>query len=76
MPHLVKAGRVKEKMTEEKQQWVQKLIALYQEKMSFGAEILSYRIFFKDEIEYDEEAQGSYLLKNKFQKCLQHFART
>ena len=58
LPHLVKAGRVSENMTEEERQWVYKLVELYQEQMSFGAEIVELsELFFKDELVYDEEAK-------------------
>ncbi len=58
LPHLVKAGRVSENMTEEERHWVYKLVELYQEQMSFGAEIVELsELFFKDELVYDEEAK-------------------
>ena len=58
LPHLVKAGRVSENMTEEERQWVYKLVELYQEQMSFGAEIVELsELFFKDELVYDVEAK-------------------
>jgi nondiscriminating glutamyl-tRNA synthetase len=57
MPHLVKAGRVSEKPSAEEQDWVKRLVALHQEKMSYGAEIVGLtELFFKDEIEYEGEA--------------------
>lgn len=58
LPHLVKAGRVSKNMTEEERQWVYKLVELYQEQMSFGAEIVELsELFFKDELVYDEDAK-------------------
>ncbi|MEH7493043.1 glutamate--tRNA ligase, partial [Neobacillus niacini] len=58
MPHLVKAGRLGENLTEEKQQWVKSLVSLLQEKMSYGAEIVELsEMFFKDEAEYEEDAK-------------------
>ncbi|MCR2823263.1 glutamate--tRNA ligase [Lederbergia panacisoli] len=59
LPHLVKAGLVKEQLNQEEENWVKGLIALYQEQMSFGAEIVELSsMFFKDEIDYDEEAKA------------------
>ncbi|HWO78569.1 MAG TPA: glutamate--tRNA ligase [Bacillus sp. (in: firmicutes)] len=59
LPHLVRAGRVSESMTEAEKAWTEKLIALYQEQMSYGAEIVELsELFFKDEISYDEEAKS------------------
>ena len=40
LPHLIKAGRLSENMTDEEQQWARGLVALLQEQMSFGAEIV------------------------------------
>lgn len=58
LPHLIKAGRVSETMNEEETAWVRHLIALHQEKMSYGAEIVPLtELFFKKEIEYNEEAK-------------------
>jgi nondiscriminating glutamyl-tRNA synthetase len=59
LPHLVKAGRFSETMTEDEKQWAKELISLYQEQMSFGAEIVELtEMFFKTHIEYNEEAQA------------------
>lgn len=58
LPHLIKAGKLDEDMSEEQLQWARRLIGLYQEQMSFGAEIVELsEQFFIDEINYDEEAQ-------------------
>ncbi len=59
LPHLVKAGRLPEQMTEEQRKWAAELIALYQDKMSYGAEIVGLsELFFKDELEFTEEAKA------------------
>ncbi|MGD6804820.1 glutamate--tRNA ligase [Rossellomorea aquimaris] len=59
MPHLVKAGRVGENPTEEERDWARKVIALYQEQMSYGAEIVELSgMFFKKDIDYDQEAKA------------------
>ncbi|ANB61808.1 glutamate--tRNA ligase [Anoxybacteroides amylolyticum] len=58
LPHLVKAGRLPETMSEEQKEWARHLIALYQEQMSYGAEIVELsELFFKEEVEYNEEAR-------------------
>ncbi len=58
LPHLIKAGKIPSDMTEEQSQWVRKLIHLYQDQMSFGAEIVSLsELFFREEITYDDEAK-------------------
>ncbi|OQP14169.1 glutamate--tRNA ligase [Geobacillus thermoleovorans] len=58
LPHLVKAGRLPADMTDEQRQWARDLIALYQEQMSYGAEIVPLsELFFKEEIDYEDEAR-------------------
>ncbi|MGG1217591.1 glutamate--tRNA ligase [Priestia endophytica] len=58
LPHLVKAGKVKEEMSDQEKQWVYDVIALYKDQLSFGAEIIELTdLFFRTSIEYDEEAQ-------------------
>jgi nondiscriminating glutamyl-tRNA synthetase len=58
LPHLIKAGRLSENLSAEENQWVHRLVALLKEKMSYGAEIVELsEMFFKDEVEYEEEAK-------------------
>ncbi|WP_449538457.1 glutamate--tRNA ligase [Ferdinandcohnia sp. Marseille-Q9671] len=58
LPHLVKAGKISEQLDESQKQWARDLIALHQEKMSFGAEIVELtELFFKDELELEQEAK-------------------
>ncbi|MDX8367592.1 glutamate--tRNA ligase [Cytobacillus sp. IB215665] len=58
LPHLIKAGLIQENVDEENREWVRNLILLHQEKMSYGAEIIGLtKLFFKTDIEYDEEAK-------------------
>src|SRR5699024_3004810 len=57
LPHLIKAGKVPEDMNEEQKEWAVNIIKLYQEQLSYGAEIVELtNLFFKTEIEYDEDA--------------------
>ncbi|OMP67969.1 glutamate--tRNA ligase [Domibacillus epiphyticus] len=57
-PHLVKAGLIDEAFSPEQEEWVESLIALYQEKMSFGAEIVELSgLFFKEDVQYEDEAK-------------------
>lgn len=59
LPHLQKAERLPEELSADEREWAERLIALYQEQMSFGAEIVELSAqFFNDDIEYDEEAQA------------------
>ncbi|UJM27838.1 glutamate--tRNA ligase [Bacillus aerophilus] len=58
LPHLQKAGKVSERLTEEENTWVRKLISLYHEQLSYGAEIVELtELFFKEQIEYNQEAK-------------------
>jgi nondiscriminating glutamyl-tRNA synthetase len=59
LPHLVKAGKLEESMTDEKREWAKGVISLYQEQMSFGAEIVELsEMFFKTDLEYDADAKA------------------
>ncbi|MEW9502693.1 glutamate--tRNA ligase [Jeotgalibacillus marinus] len=59
MPHLEEAKRISKDRSAEEDAWVRSLVALYQEQMSYGAEIVGLsELFFKDEIAYDEEASA------------------
>jgi nondiscriminating glutamyl-tRNA synthetase len=58
LPHLIKDGKVSEQMSEEENERIRGLIALYQDQLSFGAEIVSLtELFFKEDITYNEEAE-------------------
>ncbi|WP_409252513.1 glutamate--tRNA ligase [Bacillus sp. SCS-153A] len=58
MPHLEKAGKISGNPSEEEKEWARKVIALYQEQMSYGAEIVELsEMFFKKDISYDPDAK-------------------
>ncbi|WP_370294863.1 glutamate--tRNA ligase [Rossellomorea marisflavi] len=58
-PHLIKAGKISGNPTAEEHEWVRRVVGLYQEQMSFGAEIVQLsEMFFKDDLEYDAEAKA------------------
>lgn len=59
LPHLQKAGLISEAMTPEEIEWTKNLVALYQEQLSYGAEIVELsELFFKEELELEEEAKA------------------
>ncbi|MGM0754413.1 MAG: glutamate--tRNA ligase [Bacillota bacterium] len=59
LPHLISAGKVEENMSDEQREWASRVISLYQEQMSFGAEIVELsEMFFKTDLEYDEDAKA------------------
>ena len=56
LPFLVKEGVVTEEEISAKKDWFEKLIALYQPQMSFGAEIVELtKLFFRKDIQLGEE---------------------
>ncbi|MDE1548583.1 glutamate--tRNA ligase [Jeotgalibaca caeni] len=53
--HLVAAGRVPADPTPETMEWIEKLVSLYHEQMSYAAEIVSLsELFFTEELKFDE----------------------
>ncbi|MFD2681022.1 glutamate--tRNA ligase [Bacillus seohaeanensis] len=59
LPHLIKAGKLDGNLSDEDKDWTSRVIALYQEQMSFGAEIVELSdMFFKKDIDYDEESKA------------------
>ncbi|MBK0347975.1 glutamate--tRNA ligase [Aerococcaceae bacterium zg-ZJ1578] len=58
LPHLIEAGRVSDNPSESELEWVKKLVRLYHEQVSFGAEIVSAsELFFKDTLVIDEQSK-------------------
>ncbi|WP_064091196.1 glutamate--tRNA ligase [Rossellomorea aquimaris] len=59
LPHLIKAGKLEENPSSEQKEWARGVISLYQEQMSFGAEIVELsEMFFKKDLEYDADAKA------------------
>lgn len=59
LPHLQKAGRLPQELTDEQRQWAHSLIGLYQEQLRYAAEIVDLsELFFREEVSYDEEAKA------------------
>ncbi|MFD2760749.1 glutamate--tRNA ligase [Lentibacillus juripiscarius] len=57
MPHLIDAGKLPEDMDAATREWAEKVIALYQEQLHYGAEIVELTdLFFRESITYDEAA--------------------
>ncbi|MFC4559693.1 glutamate--tRNA ligase [Virgibacillus kekensis] len=57
LPHLIEAGKLPEDMDASTREWAEKVIALYQEQLRFGAEIVELtELFFQEDISYDEGA--------------------
>ncbi|MFK3939276.1 glutamate--tRNA ligase [Alkalihalobacillus sp. NPDC078783] len=75
LPHLVHAGRLPENMEETRKEWATRLISLYKEQLHYGAEIVELtELFFKDEIEYNEEAKAV-LTEEQVPEVLNHFVQ-
>ncbi len=59
LPHLIKSGKLSENLSADERKWAEGVIGLYQEQMSYGAEIVELsEMFFKDDISYEEEAKA------------------
>ncbi|MDF0727602.1 glutamate--tRNA ligase [Cytobacillus sp. S13-E01] len=59
LPHLIKAGRLRSDMNPDQLQWAKELIALFQEKMSYGEQIVELtEIFFTPDVEFEEDAKA------------------
>lgn len=57
-PHLVKAGRLPEELSAAQETWLEKLTSLYQEQMSYAAEIVELSdLFFTEHPVLDEAAK-------------------
>ncbi|HSP22048.1 MAG TPA: glutamate--tRNA ligase [Planococcus sp. (in: firmicutes)] len=59
LPHLQKAGKLPEELTPEQAEWAEKLIALYHDQLSYGAEITELtEVFFVDELTFEEDEKA------------------
>ncbi|CAM4484420.1 glutamate--tRNA ligase [Paenibacillus tarimensis] len=57
IPHLQQAGRLPSELTPEQYGWVQKLVALYQEKLRYAADIVPLtELFFLDTVTDEADA--------------------
>ncbi|OKP96382.1 glutamate--tRNA ligase [Paenibacillus sp. P46E] len=57
IPHLQKAGRLPETLSEEQQAWAESLVALYQEQMISASNIVELsELFFRSHVELETEA--------------------
>lgn len=58
LPHLIEAGHVNENPSEKEMDWVTKLVSLYHNEMSYGAEIVPLsKMFFEDTIHLDDKCK-------------------
>ncbi|WPC09575.1 glutamate--tRNA ligase [Globicatella sp. PHS-GS-PNBC-21-1553] len=59
LPHLKAAGRVSENPSAAEMEWVTKLVSLYHEQVSYGAEVVEVsELFFRDKLHIDEAAKA------------------
>ncbi|WP_091739225.1 glutamate--tRNA ligase [Marininema mesophilum] len=57
IPHLVKAGRITESLSESERAWVTRLVGLYQEQLDHVAQIVDLTaFFFREEVVHSAEA--------------------
>ncbi len=58
LPHLQKAGKVSQNPDAQEMAWIHKLVALYHDQISYGAEIVEASgLFFNDEVHLDASAK-------------------
>ncbi|AMB93926.1 glutamate--tRNA ligase [Aerococcus sanguinicola] len=58
IPHLQKAGRISDNPSQEEMEWTKKLISLYQDEMSYAAEIVPLSdMFFHEDLEIADDAK-------------------
>ncbi|TYP67731.1 glutamate--tRNA ligase [Paenibacillus methanolicus] len=74
LPHLQKAGRLPEALDQEQRDWANALIALYQDKLRSGSDIISLtELFFQTEA-VDEEEAKTVLAEEQVPAVLRAFA--
>ncbi|MFD2114996.1 glutamate--tRNA ligase [Paenibacillus yanchengensis] len=71
LPHLQRANLVNEQLEETKQQWVRALVALYQDRLRYGAEIVSLTATFFEQAVIDEEEAQAVLAEEQVPVVLQ-----
>lgn len=58
LPHLIQEGLVSENPSEDEMDWVTKLVSLYHNEMSYGAEIIPLsKMFFEETIHLDDKSK-------------------
>lgn len=73
-PQMVKAGLVAADRTPEQQAWLEKLVALYQEQLSCGSELVGLsQMFFQDQAEPENEEAAAVLKEDSVPVVLQAF---
>lgn len=68
LPHLIKAGKVSETLTAEEEEWVDGLVSLFQEQMSYGAEIVELSELFSRMRSSSSKKLRKCWLKNRYRK--------
>ena len=58
-PHLVKRGWIEANESAERQAWTEQLVALFQDRLNYGAEIVEHaKLFFSAAVEMEDEARA------------------
>lgn len=62
IPQLQRAGRLPERLDDERRAWARELAALHQDKMNCASDIVPLtEMFFRDEVEMEDEEAGAVL---------------
>ncbi|MCS7463550.1 glutamate--tRNA ligase [Paenibacillus doosanensis] len=65
LPHLQKAGRVPEQLSAEQQEWVNRLVALNQDRMQYASEIVPLSdLFFQDDVACENDEAEAVLAED------------
>ncbi|PXW87744.1 glutamyl-tRNA synthetase /glutamate--tRNA(Gln) ligase [Streptohalobacillus salinus] len=73
MPHLMKAGKLTDDMSEATKQWATDVILLYKDQLNYGAEIIELtELFFQTDLVYGEKEQAV-LAEEQVNTVLTHF---
>lgn len=73
IPHLQKAGLIASELDEQQQEWVNALVALYQDRLRYAAEITDVTQTFFQENVVDEEEAAAVLAEEQVPAVLQAF---
>ena len=73
IPHLQKAGLIASELDEQQQEWVNALVALYQDRLRYAAEITDVTQTFFQENVGDEEEAAAVLAEEQVPAVLQAF---
>lgn len=74
LPHLIEAGYLPEKVSEEQQNWVAEMVGAVQEQISYAAQVLDHAdLFFRDDVEFESQEAREILLDPDIPRVMASF---